>query len=315
MTKLAIAVAAAALGALALATVAWGGEQQDLREVLDHAAERRLFFPVPEGPQQYTVSGAEYWGMGFDEAGLVEKYPAEQWAAFELGEYESGRTRVVALLALNDHSKELVAFLEEGDVLALSLSYKDRLTYEWTDVVLDKTEERELILLEVDTLSYALPRIEGYSVLWYDRAAPDRVQQREHLSQGALVSIATALDPGAEISIDLQPGMIQVLYFPEIGTNTLPIEIETSSSSILVFGVLSGKMGLARMDPGAVPGEGVAGEKVVPLTVPGDLKGKDFWVVRSQPSSTFCLLHVPQTAKAGVKGKLVVGQPPGAAAE
>jgi len=165
----AIVAATAALWALALPATATAAEPQDLREVLDHAAARRLFFPVPEGPQQYTVQGAEYWGMGFAEAGVSEKFPAEQWAAFDLSEYKSGRTRVVALLGLNEHSKELVDFLEEGDVLALTMSYKERLTYDWNDVVLEQTEERELILMEVDLLSYVLPRIEGYSVLWPPR--------------------------------------------------------------------------------------------------------------------------------------------------
>jgi len=125
--------------------------------------------------------------------------------------------------------------------------------------------------------------------------------------------VATALNPGDEIEIDLSPGMIHVFYFPEIEANVLPIQIKTKSKSTMVFGVLSGKMGLARMDPGVVPGEGAAGEKVVSLTVPDDLAGNDFYVVRSQPSTTFCLLHVPQTAEAGVKAKLIVGQPPGSA--
>ena len=48
----------------------------------------------------------------------------------------------------------------------------------------------------------------------------------------------------------------------------------------------------------------------VELAVPGDLSGKDFWIVRDQNSVTYFLLHVPQDEKSAIKGKLKVGNPP-----
>lgn len=294
-----------------LTTPALADEPLDLGLELQNAANAQMFFATPEGEVRYIARDQEYWGVGFDEGGLSEKYPPDEWAAFELDGVEAGRSRAVAMLALNDSSRELVDFLEDGDALTVTLSYLDRLEYMWADAVLDTEETRELVLFEVQTLSYALPRIEGYSVLWYDRAAPDKVTQRTHLSLDTLSNrnLSSPTGPGTEIDVELEPGNIAVLFVPEGEYPALPLTFDTRDTGDLVFGVLSGRMGMRVLDSG-IPSPGDQGDKVVRLTLPADTDGKRIFLVRDQPSITFYILHVPQGDGPAMKLKMTVGEVP-----
>lgn len=292
-----------------------GEETVNLIEALQKNALKRLFFQIPEEPQTYDSGKVAYWGAGFDEQGLTENYPADAWAAFDLDELSAGRTRIVALLELNDDTRELMEFLEEGDQLYFTLTYKDRIEYDWMDVVLDREESRELVLMEVKTLSYCIPRLEDYTVLWYDASDPAAAKNRTHLQQDGLSKVAKPLTPGTSIDLDLSPGSLQVLYYPEIAATALPIEIQTRSKGKLVYASLAGKIGLRRMDDGEAVAEGDKGDRLVPINVPDDLTGKDLWVISAQHSTTFFVLLVPQESPSGIKLKLKVGEPPAAPAE
>ncbi len=301
----------ALLTAILSATPVLAGEAEplDLEAELQAAAARQLFFAVPEADVRYVARDQEYWGTGFDEGDLAEKYPADQWGSFELAGLQAGRSRAVAMIAINDSSRELIDFLEDGDSLTLSLAYKDRLEYMWTDAVLDTQETRELVLFEVETLSYSLPRVEGYSVLWYDRRAPDKVTQRTHLSQDVLPQISKPTSPGTELDIELEPGNIAVLFIPEGDYPALPLTFEAEGDGTLVFGVLSGRMGMRVIDSG-IPSPGDSGDKVVRLDIPADLEAKKIFLVRDQPSITFYILHVPQGDGPAMKLKMTVGDVP-----
>ena len=286
-------------------------EPLDLESELQAVAAKQLFFAEPEADVRYVARDQEYWGTGFDEGGLAEKYPSDQWGAFELAGLEAGRSRAVAMIAINDSSRELIDFLEEGDALTLSLAYKDRLEYMWTDAVLDTQETRELVLFEVETLSYSLPRVEGYSVLWYDHRAPDKVTQRTHLSQDVLPQISRPTSPGTELEIELEPGNIAVLFVPEGDYPALPLTFESEGEGTLVFGVLAGRMGMRVIESG-VPSPGDRGDKVVRLEIPVDHESRKVFLVRDQPSITFYILHVPQGDGPALKLKMVVGEVPAA---
>ncbi len=289
-----------------------GEEPIALIDELQKNAKKKLFFQIPEEPKTYRSGKVEYWGAGFDEQGLSEKYAPDAWAAFDLGELEAGRTRVVALMELNDDTRELMEFLEEGDELDFTLAYMDRIEYEWTDVVLDRQESRELVLMEVKTLSYCIPRLEDYTVLWYDAAKPGSVKNRVHLQQDGLSKVSKPLTPGTSIDLNLSPGSLQVLYYPEIEATALPIEIQTRSKGQLVYASLAGKIGLRALGDGETIPEGDKGDRLVPMTIPDDLSSKELWIISAQTSTTFCVLLVPQESPSGIKLKLVVGEPPAA---
>ncbi|MDP7115303.1 MAG: hypothetical protein QGH45_25225 [Myxococcota bacterium] len=292
-------------------TSALAGEAPlDLREELRISAAKRLFFEVPGEDTRYLARDIEFWGVGFEEGDLTEAYPPDAWAAFELTGLESGRTRAVAVLELNDNSRDLLAFLEEGDVLTLTLIYRKRREYMWTDVVLDTEETREMIVFQVETLSYALPRIEGYSVLWYDQRAPEQVPPRTHLSQDVLSRISIGVQPGTDIELELAPGAIQTFNFPEMDARVLPLELVTDYKGPIVYGVLSGRMSLAKLAADQVPALDAEGESVVEADLPVDMEGQRLFVLRHQPSITYFLLHVPQEQPGGMKATLKVGEPP-----
>ncbi len=290
------------------AAPARAGDAVDLLPLLTRNAEGRAFFEATDATVVYRTDRVEYWDAGFDEAGLTERYPADRWAAFELGELKVGKTRIVALVELDDDGTDLMKALEMGDGLYLTLTYLDRLPYEWTDAVLGRTEERELVLMRVETLSYALPRMEGYTTLWYDRSDPSHAQRRTHLQQDGLANISTPMDPGSSHALDLSPGSYALFFFPEIDQRTLPITIEASGGT-LVFGVLSGQLELHVLEAGQTPQEGERGHSLVALALPDDVRGKSLVLVRDQRDAAYFLLLVPQDSTARVRGKLVVGQP------